>query len=667
MTNFARLLTLLLLLLAGLSFGCDDSTAKREDTAADSGKETAAGDTRTEVTTPDANDADTAAETSGCTAAETRCIGEDKRAVCGADGRVKLENCGVNEVCFAAACAPVVCERGKVDRCIEGGQYEGCNPMGTGTGTFNCLPGMTCSDGACIARLCAVDERDCQDDNQVLVCNQDGTAFVPSSRCSDTDLKTVCDKGECKPICEVAVKTASYVGCEYWAVDLDNAIDGPYDAAGQPFAVVVSNATSDLPAQVKVFMRDGYAATPQVPILEVEVLPGELQILTLPPHCYDGITCPEAYAVNGTVITPAAYRIDSDIPITAYQFNPLDNVEVFSNDASLLLPKTSLGRRYLVMTRMQQHDSLRGFMTIVGTEPVETTVTVKVTGLTLAGVDAQGNAIPAMQAGESRTFKLEQFEVLNILTNEVGSDLTGSEVVADERVVVFGGSEAANAPETDPVTCCADHLEQQLYPVNTWGLHYHAAKSFDRNGERELWRVMARMDGTTVTTTPPQPGTPKVLGAGEWFEMLTRNDFFIDADRPILVGQFLASEWDPIDPVRGVPTNEAAGTGDPAFILGVPREQYRSDYVFLAPNQYEFDYLTVIAPIAGTVTLDTVLLEESVFKAFGDGSFKVAKLPIADGVHHLTASAPVGLFVYGYDSYVSYGYPAGLDLEDLFQ
>ncbi|PJB40833.1 MAG: hypothetical protein CO108_14250, partial [Deltaproteobacteria bacterium CG_4_9_14_3_um_filter_63_12] len=83
--------------------------------------------------------------------------------------------------------------------------------------------------------------------------------------------------------------------------------------------------------------------------------------------------------------------------------------------------------------------------------------------------------------------------------------------------------------------------------------------------------------------------------------------------------------------------------------------------------QYEFDYLTVIAPIAGTVTLDTVLLEESVFKAFGDGSFKVAKLPIADGVHHLTASAPVGLFVYGYDSYVSYGYPAGLDLEDLFQ
>jgi hypothetical protein len=33
-----------------------------------------------------------------------------------------------------------------------------------------------------------------------------------------------------------------------------------------------------------------------------------------------------------------------------------------------------------------------------------------------------------------------------------------------------------------------------------------------------------------------------------------------------------------------------------------------------------------------------------------------------DGVHRLTADQPVGLVVYGFDAYVSYGYPGGTDL-----
>ena len=31
------------------------------------------------------------------------------------------------------------------------------------------------------------------------------------------------------------------------------------------------------------------------------------------------------------------------------------------------------------------------------------------------------------------------------------------------------------------------------------------------------------------------------------------------------------------------------------------------------------------------------------------------------------ASRPVGLLVYGWDRYVSYGYPAGLDLEEIVE
>lgn len=37
-------------------------------------------------------------------------------------------------------------------------------------------------------------------------------------------------------------------------------------------------------------------------------------------------------------------------------------------------------------------------------------------------------------------------------------------------------------------------------------------------------------------------------------------------------------------------------------------------------------------------------------------------MDLAPGVHRVTGTAPVGVTVTGYDHYVSYGYPGGLDL-----
>ena len=604
----------------------------------------------------------------GCLAAHERCVGSDKVTLCNEAGELELVSCGAGELCYEAECGPVVCEPGAIESCLDDGRYHGCNAVGTGIGDFSCAVGQTCLEGGCVSRICFEGETRCgEDGDEVLVCNAAGTGFVASGRCSDSDLKRVCDEGECKAICDVAVKSASYVGCDYWAVDLDNAIDGSYDAAGQTFAVVVSNASSELAAKVAVYDKAGYFSVPQAPLVNLTLQPDELEVIVLPPGCYGETTCPEAYRVNATTVVEGAYRVVSDVPITAYQFNPLDNVEVFSNDASLLMPTTALGRRYRVMTRMQQHDTLRGYLTVVASEEGLTEVEVEVKGRTLEGEDKYGNAIPALNAGDKITFQLEQFDVLNLMTNEVGSDLTGSQVIADKNVVVFGGSEAANAPETDPITCCADHLEQQLYPVNTWGKRYHAVKSYPRKGERDLWRIMARLDDTQVETLPAGLAEARTLGAGEWFEITTTESFEIVASRPILVGQFLASEWDPIDLERGVPSQEAAGIGDPAFILGVPVEQYRRDYVFLVPNQYAADYITVVAPLGAAVTLDGELLDAEAFRSFGSEGYSYHRLEVADGVHHLTADQAVGLFVYGYDDYVSYGYPAGLDLVELLE
>jgi len=496
-------------------------------------------------------------------------------------------------------------------------------------------------------------------------------------------------------LCELAAKLFTYMGCDYWAVDMDNAFvpGGPrgfYDAQGAQFAVVVGNPDDKRPATIEISNSEG-------PVNE-DSSGGLLDLSPIPPKGLRIFNLPRR-DVNGTVIAPLAYRINASVPVTAYQFNPLENVGVFSNDASLLLPENVLGKYYIVMTREQTFDSLRGYITVAAVRPGQTTVTVTVTAKTLASTAKGSNGqplIPSMNPGDSRSFVLNQYDVLNIETNETAADLTGTVVLADREVAVYGGSEASNVPNTNHcnfeygacewplsqgippnqakqcdehedcdgyITCCADHLEEQMFPVRTWGTHYFATKSFDRNLESDSWRIMAAEDGTLVTTFPHQGNIP-VLNRGDWYDFESKSHFEIVADKPILVGQYLAAEQAPAPNVNGIPGPGDAGTGDPAFMLAVPKAQYRDDYVILAPNAYLYDHINIVAPVDAIVTFDDEVLEPHQFEPVTT-EYHVVRLQIGDGVHRISADKPVGVTVYGYDSYVSYGYPGGLDLKDL--
>ena len=541
--------------------------------------------------------------------------------------------------------------------------------------------------------LCEPGATKCDGESVVLECSPDGQSWEEHALCNPVATGKVCAGGSCVPLCALAAGELTYLGCEFWPVDLDNAFvpggrNGFYDAAGEQFAVVVSNPSHFYPAAISVLDSDG-----PVPGLPGGALsPGELRVYNLPRRDADG-----------TILAPLAYRFVSSIPIAAYQFNPLENVDVFSNDASLLLPTETAGTEYWVMTREQTFGELRSFLTVVAVEEGTTQVTVDVTAKTLAG----GQSLPALAAGGSLGVEMNQFDVLNIETDEVGGDLTGSHILATKRVVVFGGSEAANAPNTNHClvepgkmtgvcewdmaqicgsnedctvaglnTCCADHLEQQLVPVSAWGTVHPIAKTWPRNLEADVYRVLASADGTNVSTVPSQGVIPP-LNAGEWVDFESAGAFAILSDKPILVGQFIASEQAPAPNVNGVPQPGDAGIGDPAFLLVVPAGQFMTDYVFLAPDKYEYDYVTIIAPASASVWFDCpeVLPEEvetlcdplaaASFEIFEGTDWKHARLEVQDGGHRVHADAPVGVYVYGYDQYVSYGYPAGMKVQPL--
>ncbi|MCB9729950.1 MAG: IgGFc-binding protein [Deltaproteobacteria bacterium] len=663
-------------------------------------------------------------------------------------------HCDAGSVCTNGVCVPASCTPGQTS--CNGQTQLTCNAAGTGWDPFFCVGGQ-CVGGAC--QGCTPNQKLCKGTTTVMQCRPDGSTYdqlqvcggdqvctqgactscFPGQRrcvgevaeaCSDQgawafaeDCSVAgesCAAGTCVSPCSGDIKFKSNSGCDYWAIDMDNHVQ----AQDSPFAVIVSNL-STTKSIVTITVKDDPASSPYQ-VGKEEVAPGDLQIFQLPRREPDG----PRLGWN-------AFRIQSTAPIIAYQFNPLDNVDVFSNDASLLIPANTYGTEYLAISRRQFVGGLdvppgktcssycggipggsclsdgtdtictapyRGEITVVAPQ-AGTTVTVTPSGRTLAG-----NGMAVMNAGAAYQYTLEPYEALNIKSDQDGSDLTGTVIASDKPVGVFSGHEAA----VSSTECCADHLEQQMFPTKTWGKSYLATKSFARGVEKDYWRFIAAESGTVLTFEPASVSAPRTLDRGEWVEIATKSDFLVSSDKPFATAQYLASSQEILTTREGSPctvdqdchpgygcvqvsftqrvclspecpeAGKATGCpgghtctcfspqqcycqaiGDPALISIAPTEQFRKDYVFLSPDKYQDDYINVVAPDGASVVLDGTTIPGGNFEAIGATGFRVARMKVPDGVHRLSSTMPVGVVAYGYDKDVSYGYTAGLNLSDL--
>lgn len=584
--------------------------------------------------------------------------------------------------------------------------------------------GLLCVPVLFECKACIPDQQFC-DGLEVRRCDGAGDSSELLATC-DPSTGEACRGGSCQDLCVNARNDKSNVGCEYWAVDLDNAtINLTRNAAAQQYAVVVSNPQPDVPAEV-VIERDRAAPGEEADVVEVGsavIAPLTLRVFKLGPAEVDGSPEGEFNTGTHTALTRAAFRIRSDFPVVAYQFNPLENVNVFSNDASLLKPAealqfdtTDLVRAYIVPgwpqtiaitddpnTNFSNQNpiNLRSFLTIVGTQP---DTTVRVTPTTEV---KSGDGIEGRKAGQVIALTLDPFDVANLETpniNAFAADFTGSVIESDKPVAVFVGSEASDAPGFETLSerrCCADHLEEQIDPIRTAGTRFAIAHSPSRTQtvaeagamvsvapEPEFVRFVAtRPEPTTITTTLPPPQDEYILsGLGDWVEIATEGDFLAEASRPVHVVQVMASQ-DAANIPREMPG------GDPSLLVVPPREQFRSDYVFLTPDKYAFDFVTIVAPPDATISLDDLTVDETLCSVGAtDGrteeergappelvtyrcqlSFAVVDPETGevtegiqnDGVHRIVSTAPVGVVVFGFDAFVSYAYAAGTELRDI--
>jgi len=591
------------------------------------------------------------------------------------DGYASSTPCG-DGACVDGQC--LTCEPGK-KKC-EGKSAMQCDSQGGGwIETEVCEGELGCVNGMCIQ--CYPGDKECQG-NDAYECKQDGSEWELVESCTGQ-----CIAGVCISACGSGDMKTSNVGCDYWAVDLDNALETDalgitYDAENQQFAVVVSNTSGDSPADVTISNSGGN-------VTSATVQPGALHTFNLP-----------AANVAGSIKSKLAYRIESTIPIVAYQFNPSVNKGVFSNDASLLLPVHALGTEYLVISHIQDDPNFRGFVTVIGVDEGETQVTITPTGSV-----APGNGVSGVPAGTEIKAMLQQYEVLNLETGGMGQDLTGTHIVADKKVAVFGGSECAGSPVTNqcengvckhwpqwncnsmadcPALCCCDHLEQQMIPLHAWGTTYAVAHSKFRGNESDTFVVMSSKDDTTIGTNPQVASFP-TLGTGEWFSFETKENFELTADKPVLLVQFLSGEHAPtpnpdtcmmgmcLSSMLPCATDQDCGpsalpvagdaqTGDPAMILLPAVQQFRDEYIFLVPQFYSGgNFLSVVAPAGSSVVLDGAVISSG--SQIGGGQYTATVVSVSEGVHTMKSEAPFSVMAHGYDSYVSYGYSAGMNVQ----
>lgn len=583
-------------------------------------------------------------------------------------------------------------------------------------GEFRCLGSLlqTCTEGVWVddricgtgdePPLCVEESGQCLNCTTVSgACGEDGNIYECDSSGNPTTVRKECPEGEgciidkglavCDNACGKSISDRSYRGCEFYAVTLLNTrIEQVFN---NNFAIAVSNS-NDATTLLKV-------ATDTV-IHEIAIRPMSVEILLLPyinnlrMGMYDGAMWP----FNSGIYPEQSYRIETDYPVTVYQFNPYDfeysGVSSNSNDASLLLPASVFGTKYRVLTR--GNSAIKRQTTNYSAEPGFTAVVAaydntSVTFSTTAWIASDGDGlVPETAPGGNVTVSLNKGDVLQLVgksnltyedcaqlePSELSGpdeelfeycnpgpqyDFTGSIVTSDKPVGVFAGHNCGFVP-FDYRAC--DHLEEMLMPESTWGKRFFIAQTHPvepLTSETNVIRILAGGDAP-VTVTWDLPGAePRVIQPGEFFDIqpAAGYHFELNATGPVSVGKFTVGQkfW----------TDVQSSSGDPSFGLVVPTEQFRNEYSFVAPISMTVNYVNVVSRIPGPqddlIVLDGNPITPEMYEEIGSG-YGVARieLPVSGGAHKIFSTDGTtffGIEVYGFANYTSYMYPGGLDLK----
>lgn len=500
-----------------------------------------------------------------------------------------------------------------------------------------------------------------------------------------------CSKGACVAACDSAAATQGTIGCSFWTT----APDSLRDSETSCFAAFIAN-TWDKPVDISAELgsepldisKSVYRARPNGPgSLAYEPIvgaipPGEVGIVFLSegdptPETTGHIACPPGVtSAHRGVLTPEhatsiykAFHISSTVPVSAYSIFPYGGADSQIPASTLLTPSTSWDTSYLLVDAWRYPHSLSSgypFVQIVAQEDTEVRLRPKVPV-------ADGVGIAGGPKGSMLTWNLKRGEVLELSQSE---SLAGSALEATHPVALFGGNQCTNVPED--FTAC-DALHQQIPPVHQWSSTYSAVPYASRRipitagdtpaAESVTWQLVAANDDTVLTYDPAPPvGAPLAIGAGERTFFATDKLFSVksqDTNHPIYLAVYMSGG------------NQYVTLGDPDFVNVIPNDQFLDHYVFFVDHTYADSTLTLVrrkdASGFRDVTLDCAGVISNWQPLGTDGTTEYAWVSVTHGGldvetavgacsygrHEAASDGPFALYVWGMDTWASYGFPAG--------
>jgi len=311
-------------------------------------------------------------------------------------------------------------------------------------------------------------------------------------------------------------------------------------------------------------------------------------------------------------------EVDSVEPIVVYGINQ----EKYTTDAFTVTPNRNHSNEYIISS----YNSPSSYFSIYSLEDNMT-----------AEVIYPDNSVESIILDKGEVY-----------TKQTSTDPSGTYIRSDKKIAVFSGSRCANVPVG--VSAC-DTLVEQMIPINSWKKHFLTVPIATRTGG-DTFRIYASEDSTNVWLNDTQ--IISNLSKGDFWE---KNDIKsvseIISDKPIMVVQYSnSSDFDGV-------------TSDPFMMIVPGTDQYLNKYIFSTPpSGFNKHFVNVVHP---TSELNKLLLDNTSiadkFSVIGATDFSAASIEISAGPHNISSTVPFGIFVHGFASYDSYGYPGGFNLK----
>lgn len=341
------------------------------------------------------------------------------------------------------------------------------------------------------------------------------------------------------------------------------------------------------------------------------------------------------------------------------------NTKPASCDAALIYPIEALGVDYRVLSFPGDivsgggfNGSYRSSFAIVATED-DTEIDI-----TPSCATAGGN-----NANTKFTITLDRGETYHVKANSKTLDLSGTLIQAKDckKIAVFGGSTRSVIVHS---SCpgginSADHLFEQMMPINTWGKKFVMIPTTWRPNQlrrAEMIKFVSSQNSTVVRFN----GRTRVLstaGMSDTFFLVTSGspkEAIITSNKPIAVCQY------------GLSQRCDGGTSDtdPFMMWLSPLEQTLKNLNFSCENADKIDKF-FINVVVKTQYRNQLLIDGSAPTATWqlvtkDTSYSyIQQSGLTLGNHNM--SHPIGFFasLYAYGDYGSYGYTVGSSVKPL--